>query len=134
MNSHQWRTHASKAILTVKAKSEPGLFEESVHALFDFIKPIRSNSVAPIVNLDLKGKDMGHLLTELLSNTIKWTNLHKAHYHTFVIHEVSHHHLIGVLEGHIADSFGQILKSTSLKDAHIEHKDGWMTVSIEFNI
>lgn len=134
MNSHQWHKLHAKAKLTVKAKSEAGIFEESLHALYDFMNPARGNAVAPIINLDLKGQDMPHLLGEFLSAVITWTTLHKAHYHTFIVHSMTHNHLVGVLEGNAAESFDHLLKTTSHQLAHIEHKEGWFDASIEFDV
>ncbi len=134
MNSHLWHKLNAKAKLTVKAKSEAGIFEESLHALYDFMNPTRGNAVAPIINLDLKGQDMPHLLDEFISTILNWTTLHKAHYHTFVIHSITHNHLVGVLEGNAADKFEHLLKTASHKPAHIDHKEGRFNASIEFDV
>lgn len=133
MNSHHWQKHTAHAVLTVKAKTESGLFEQGLHAIYDLIEPVRAANVAPIVNIDLKDNNMEHLWTEFLSNVLTWSMLHKAHYHTFIIHEISHNHVIGVLEGHAANSFKQTLKAVSSKVVHLEHKDRWFNASIEFS-
>lgn len=133
MNSHNWNKQASHLELIVKAKSEQGLFEESLHGIYNKINPVRAENVAPIVNLDLKGQDMGHLLKEFVSSVITWSMLHKAHYHSLIIHEISHNHLIGILEGHAADSFENKISLADSKNIHINHKDGWFHACIAFN-
>jgi SHS2 domain-containing protein len=134
MDSHQWQTHASEARLILKAKTEAGLFEKGLHAIYDSMDPKRGNAVAPIVNLDLKGQDMAHLLVEFLSSVITWSHAHKAHYHTMIIHQISHSHLIAVLEGHAAESFKHEFKSVTTQGAHIDNTEGWFHANISFKL
>lgn len=131
MDSHQWQTHAAHATLTLKTKTESGLFEKGLHAIYDSMDPKRGHAVAPIVNIDLKAQDMTHLLAEFLSNVITWTHLHKAHYHTLIIHQISHNHITGVLEGHAAETFSHEFKNVSA-DGGIVNKDGWFHATLSF--
>lgn len=131
MDSHQWQVHTTDAQLTLKTKTESGLFEKGLHAIYDSMDPKRGHAVAPLVNIDLKAQDMTHLLSEFLSSVITWTHAHKAHYHTLIIHQISHNHIVGVLEGHSAETFSHEFKSVS-PQTNITNKDGWFHATLTF--
>lgn len=134
MNTHQWQKQSAHATLSVKAKNETAIFEQSLHAIYDFLDPVKGNGVAPIINIDLEGNNMTELLKNFLANVITWSDLHKAHYHTLIIHKITHNHIVGVLEGNLIEKFNNKLNTISSKGAHIEHKDGWFHATIEFSL
>ena len=134
MDSHEWKLSAKEAKLTLKTKTEASLFSQGLHALYDFMDPVRGRGVAPIVNLDLKGTSLAHVLDQVLASTLTWSYQNKAHYHTIIIHQLLPNHIIAVLEGDIVDSFHRQLKQPHAHATHSDHKDGWFHASLTFDL
>ena len=134
MNSYRWESHTADAQLIIQGRQEADLFQQGLHGVYAFMEPVKTEREAPIVNLNLDGRDMTQLLVDFLSNVVTWSAVHKAYYHTLVIKTITHNHLVGILEGHHVECFGKDIKAVTHHEAAIKRVEGHLEASIIFDI
>ena len=134
MNSYKWDGHTADARLLLRGKTEQDLLEQGLHGVYAFMKPVATERMAPIVNLNLQSKDMTHLLVDFLSNVVTWSAVHKAYYHTLRIHKINHNHLEAILEGHLVERFGKDIKAATHHEAAVHHVEGYFEGVVIFDI
>ncbi len=134
MNMYQWEDHTADARLIIRGTHQEDLFQQGLLGMYAFMEPVKTERVAPLVNLDLKGRDRAQLLVDFLSSVITWSAVNKAHYHTLIIHQLEDNHLVALLEGHCVDRFGKDIKAATHHDVVLHKIHGGYEACIIFDI